>query len=643
MARRSSRVEEASQAYLVTTAEPTWTDEQLAVIRASHDARLLVDAGPGTGKTAVACARIAYLVEHAHLEPTDIWLVSFTRTAVHELRSRIGSYVGDPGRAAGIRIATIDSHAWAIQSGFRQDATLSGSFEDNIQNVTELIRSHEGVFEYLSSVRHLLIDEAQDVVGPRCELLLELIAALPQKSGVTVLADEAQAIYGFAEDDVPDKIDGTLPELIREHMPEFEERELTEIHRTADPTLRELFSQGRLVVRKRSSGGKARLEKIRELVQTVNHGDLGSHRADLENLPGDLDKAFLLFRKRGEALEASGYLEQRPHRLRMSGLPVMIHDWVGRLLWDWTSPTMDRSEFEKRWRDRMKSRADLSQVDAWQSLVRIVGLSTEQISVEKLAQRLSGGSPPVDLCNPDFGPGGPIIGTIHGAKGREAEDVRLYLPPTYSGTRSSKDLEEEARVMFVGATRARRKLMVGTGATKALARRLDPSGRAYTPYPFQGSKQVGRACVEVGRAGDIDAVGLVGRQFFEDDAAARRAQAHILTLVGGISTAEAHLGTPERDWRYLLLSTRTQNQPLCYLNPRVNYDMFSIAKLVDATVHKGCMKPPRKIPYIRTFGARTIALAPDDPIRETLHAPWRDSGFLLAPLAIGYGMVYFAR
>jgi len=643
VARAVSRVEEASPAYVVTRAEPPWTDEQLAVIRPPHDARLLVDAGPGTGKTAVACARIAYLIEHEGLEPTDIWLVSFTRTAVHELRSRIGSYVGDPARAAGIRIATIDSHAWAIQSGFRQDATLSGSFEDNIQNVTELIRSHEGVFEYLSSVRHLLIDEAQDVVGSRCELLLELIAALPDESGVTVLADEAQAIYGFAEDDVPDKVDGTLPELIREHMPEFEERALTEIHRTTDPTLRKLFSQGRLVVRKRSSGGKTPLESIRDLVNAVNHGNLGNHRDDLKNLPEDLDKAFLLFRKRGEALEASGYLKQRPHRLRMSGLPVMIHDWVGRLLWDWTVPTMDRTGFEKRWKLRMKSRADLTLEDAWRSLVRIVGLSKDQISVEKLAQRLSGGSPPIDLCNPDFGPAGPIIGTIHGAKGREAEDVRLYLPPVHNGKRNSKDLAEEARVMFVAATRARRKLMVGTGATKALARRLDPSGRAYTPYPFQGGKQVARACVEVGRDRDIDAVGLVGRQFFRDASAAKRAQACILTLVGGISTAEAHLGTADREWRYLLLSTRTQDQPLCYLSQRVNYDMFSIAKVVDATVHKGCMKPPRKIPHIRTFGARTIALAPDDPIRETLHAPWRDSGFLLAPLAIGYGMVYFAR
>jgi hypothetical protein len=36
-----------------------------------------------------------------------------------------------------------------------------------------------------------------------------------------------------------------------------------------------------------------------------------------------------------------------------------------------------------------------------------------------------------------------------------------------------------------------------------------------------------------------------------------------------------------------------------------------------------------------------MVLKPDDPIREALHAPWRDSGFLVAPLLLGYGMSYF--
>ena len=37
--------------------------EQRTVVELEDDAQFLVEAGPGTGKTAVACARVAYLIE----------------------------------------------------------------------------------------------------------------------------------------------------------------------------------------------------------------------------------------------------------------------------------------------------------------------------------------------------------------------------------------------------------------------------------------------------------------------------------------------------------------------------------------------------------------------------------------------------
>ena len=92
-----------------------WDADQRRVIEADTDARLVVEAGPGTGKTAVACARLAYLINEEDIEPSNTWMISFTRTAVAEIRARLHSYVGDASFA--IRIATIDSHAWSIHSG----------------------------------------------------------------------------------------------------------------------------------------------------------------------------------------------------------------------------------------------------------------------------------------------------------------------------------------------------------------------------------------------------------------------------------------------------------------------------------------------------------------------------------------------
>ncbi|MFC6519808.1 UvrD-helicase domain-containing protein [Undibacterium arcticum] len=533
-----------------------WDREQTGVIRAEVTARLLVDAGPGTGKTAVACARVAWLIDHAELEPNSIWLVSFTQTAVHELRSRIGSYLTNPNEAAGIRIATIDAHSWAIQSGFNHDVTMSGSYEDNIKKVIELIENHDGVFGYLSQVKHLLVDEAQDVVGARVQLMLELINALPREAGVTVLSDEAQGIYGFAEDQpAAAAANGTLPENIRRFMAnDFTEMELLKIYRTGDPTLQKVFSSGRALLRNKTETEEKKLQGIRDLIQQANHGLLDAYGDDLKNLPDDLGNSFLLFRRRGEALQASGYLGMRPHRLRMSGLPPMIHAWICLMFWNWIDSEITESVFRERWLQK-KIQCNVTVDEGWSILVRLVGESQTRISVRKLAQRLANGSPPIDLCMPDFGFEGPLIGTIHGAKGREADQVRLYMPaPSAFGQGiNANNILAEARILFVGASRARKQLLVSKAATLAHPRRLMPSGRAYTPFPFSDKKSLARSMVEIGRINDIDAPGLSGKSFFSSSQDVTAAQARIAGMSGN------HRGYGEgdrvrtksdvRDWR----------------------------------------------------------------------------------------------
>ena len=118
---------------------------------------------------------------------------------------------------------------------------------------------------------------------------------------------------------------------------------------SSDKLLRELFGQGRAIVMKGKKSGAERLENLRGFVTDRNHGDLGSHRHDLSNLPESIDTTFLLFRRRGEALEASSYLRTWCHRVRMSSLPTVIHDWIGKIFWDWVQPEMDEGEFKLRW------------------------------------------------------------------------------------------------------------------------------------------------------------------------------------------------------------------------------------------------------------------------------------------------------
>lgn len=94
--------------------------------------------------------------------------------------------------------------------------------------------------------------------------------------------------------------------------------------------------------------------------------------------------------------------------------------------------------------------------DAWRRLVRLAGLRGDRIDLETLRDSLARAQPPLELVVPDHGAAGPIVGTIHAAKGRRRKraNVLLFLPP--SGPKDgAPQTDEERRVLFVGATRAK--------------------------------------------------------------------------------------------------------------------------------------------------------------------------------------------
>ncbi|MGU1534415.1 UvrD-helicase domain-containing protein, partial [Pseudomonas aeruginosa] len=528
-----------------TLLESDWDADQLRVIEEDADSRLIVEAGPGTGKTAVACARLAYLINEEDIEPSNTWMISFTRTAVAEIRARLHSYVGDASFA--IRIATIDSHAWSIHSGHDPNASLTGSYEENITRVIELLKNDEDIADELLQIEHVVIDEAQDLVGQRADLIEALVGRLPSDCGITVFADEAQAIYGFSDNSIGSRrkeagCKSDLPLLDRLQAGEklgFTTLALKEIYRTSSPGLKKIFSELRQdILDKQKHGSGLHAETAQRIRELADESGLKWTDMKVANFTSD---DLLLFRTRAEVLMASQFCDL-PHRLRVSGYGATLPAWLAICFSDFVELFLVERHFFDLWAARIENKVSppYGPAEAWQHLMRVAGRQDGSIDMQRLRRRLGQTRPPVELTLPEYGLHGPIVGTIHASKGREASNVVLILP-SVSEFESVEDEIEEARILFVGATRARASLIVGERSpfrASTLA-----SGRAH-----RSTKKGQSTMVEIGRSGDITARGLVGHsEFREADALAGQA---FLTKVVDVVTTYKLEADPDLDWRY---------------------------------------------------------------------------------------------
>lgn len=586
---------------------------QGAVISAPADARLIVDAGPGTGKTFVACSRVASLINEG-TSASRILLVSFTRTAIREIRNRLESYLSEPSDAASVRIATLDSHAWAIHSGYSSDAKLTGSFDANIEATLQKVLKDELVQDDLRRIRHLVVDEAQDIVGLRAELLLAIIDRLHESCGVTVFADPAQAIYGFTEDQSRPETGAVFLAGLKERG--FEAHELLKVHRTSDPRLLELFTQTRRIVLDDESDAQDRDSRVRGDIERLASERLGNtQELDLKGLP---EGTLVLARQRYDVLDISGKNAGVPHRLRMSGLPHRILPWLATLFWDYTGRRITHEAFSQLWAERIdaSSNKGADAQTAWQLLVEAAGDTANLVDLHRLREVLGRSAPPALFTSPEYGDEGPIVGTIHASKGREAESVCLYLPPV-AEPEEGDDPDEEIRVLYVGATRARSRLLVGNSEASQSGK---ADGRAWKR--LKGDKLL----IEIGRISDLDAGGLVGTAFFTQDQAMKAQE----TIMKESRLEKLFASAGESlNWRMQLQTE--DKQRIAVLSERVKADLREIAKFTDRWPQPGYLA------YVRSIGVRSIVLRPDDPVLSDLHEPWRSSGFLFAPMLTGFG------
>lgn len=627
---------------------PDWDLEQLEVILEEPTRWQLVIAGPGAGKSAVACQRLAFLVDEG-LPPARMLLVSFTRTAVAELRDRISLYAVAGERAKAVRVSTIDSHAWRLRAGFEDEPISTGfgngSYDLSINQALELLRERQpDLTSFIGRLEHLILDEAQDVVGVRAEFVLELLNNLSDTCGVTILADPAQAIYGFTSD-TNDRLGGDVSLISR-----LEEgcsrrllrRELREIHRIKNGSLLDLFVNTRKVI-ETAETPEGHTNRVQEVIRATCGKNIGATSyTDIADFLGDVgdDSMLVLFRRRADVLFASSYCSGADvrHRLRMADLPLVVRPWIGWLFGEYQDAFITQERFVELWAARATVAPEPLQGEErdanWNLLHRLAaGRRAGTIDLVQLRRLVSRARPPVEICFPDLGQAGPILGTIHGSKGREEDTVVLAMPrsrvPNGAAGERQDDARvfEEGRVYYVGATRARKMLITAaTGATRVGY--LD-SGRIYRRL------ESNRVQLEIGREGDVDRLAHLGWS------TRVTAQRTLAASVGRVLPAHAETSAETSFARRILLEqTGTDNIKrfieVGQFGENLQADIGKLWSMVDPD---GTLKPPPQIRHIHLVAVSTVGLSESE--MDAARLPFNRTGFALAPVVKGFPMIPF--
>ena len=422
-----------------------------SIIEAKLDRNILVLAPPGTGKTHTLIERLIHTLSNSdrNTDPGELLVLSFSRPVVGEIKERLASAIreGAPDRLRYVRVRTFDSYAtWLLHDG---DYDLSAkNYDDRIELLTRNLREQTLVqsTNRIGKTRFLFVDEIQDLVGIRADMVFELVKRVLASNGaVNLLGDPNQAITEYQIRN--DSIDSSefIEKVKKLLLGNLDELELDQYYRFETKEMQSLVKNAKRIMDDTEISPTEKIEQITKLLPILDQNKF-------VELVDEGEISALLCRSNAEVFMSKKWFENRDieHTVNLGSTGRPWAPWIGAILMQFNQSKISIQTLENRIQELETGPISCTSQEMKDLLHRENLIRGKVIDLSELSRKVSHTSP---AAKPRVAGNRLELSTIHKAKGLGYDTVVIKEPSQHNNV-----TDEEARVLYVALTRAKRNL-----------------------------------------------------------------------------------------------------------------------------------------------------------------------------------------
>lgn len=493
--------------------------EQSKYINYGANKRVVINAGPGTGKTHTVVEKIINILEEDDDVEGDMLLVlCFSRAAVEVVRNRL-EQAWRNGRAGNeirnVEIRTFDSFAtyvisWIAENeeGILPENYCIGSqnYDERIETAIKILEQKKDIFiEY----KHIIVDEVQDLVGIRAQLVLKILKNIPSSCGVTLLGDACQSIYDYQIDNSNDNINSeTFYKNIFKAYSYADYYSFEKNYRQSDEKFTSMLDNYRKAIllgdfQDRKKALKYIWENIKT-EDTINwkHPD----KSKLEEYTKGGKTVGILTRTNGQALKISTWMknENIDHELKRPLNTNYIAEWIGKVFTNYKYDNINEDSFYSVFKEVYPDIDREVVEEYWNSLVMTQKESKSTYSVESLLKGILKNCQDNSFNSKGTTDSLITVSNIHRAKGLEFDTVFILDEIFDNMLESQIDNIIEDKICYVALTRAKQNIMKIKLKPMYISIYKQDSNRCYCKKRNPKTKRIRLSEFEVGIKDDIN-------------------------------------------------------------------------------------------------------------------------------------------